>query len=142
MMISKHKFHLAFENANHVDYVTEKVFSAFAAGVVPVYMGAPNINQFIPDPKSIINVNDFKSVESLANYLKYLANNETAYNEYHEWRKRPPEEIKCNMKKKLKIPPPKSSHYGDGILCRFCYKIQRKYLLVHHRQKNNILNSE
>ena len=35
-------------------------------------------------PKSYINVLDFKSVEDLANYLKYLDNNDTAYNEYFQ----------------------------------------------------------
>jgi hypothetical protein len=34
-ILPKYKFHLAFENSNTKDYVTEKLFHAFRAGTVP-----------------------------------------------------------------------------------------------------------
>ena len=39
------KFVLAFENSVCNDYVTEKIYDVFAAGVVPIYLGAPNIDE-------------------------------------------------------------------------------------------------
>ena len=37
-------------------------------------------------PGSYINVMDFKTVKQLAEYLQYLDQNNTAYNEYFKWR--------------------------------------------------------
>ncbi|CAG8455883.1 25567_t:CDS:2 [Dentiscutata erythropus] len=50
------------------------------------YMGAPNVRSYLPHPKSAILIEDFPDVEALANYLKYLAKNETAYLKYHKWK--------------------------------------------------------
>ena len=37
--IRKYKINLAFENGDSHHYVTEKIYDAFEAGVLPVYMG-------------------------------------------------------------------------------------------------------
>ncbi|EFA76721.1 glycosyltransferase [Heterostelium album PN500] len=91
-------FGLAFENNNITNYVTEKVYTVMLSGAVPIYMGAPNIDSYVPR-KSIIKTDDFESPEALANYLKYLAKNESAYNEYFEWKKEPyPQSVIDNYK--------------------------------------------
>lgn len=43
--------------------MTEKIFHAFGAGAVPVYMGARNVAAFIPFEHSYIDVNDFDSIK-------------------------------------------------------------------------------
>ena len=43
------------ENSIATDYVTEKLYDAFVAGCVPVYYGAPNVEDLLPDPDSIID---------------------------------------------------------------------------------------
>jgi hypothetical protein len=58
-VIRRYKFYLAFENSNSVDYVSEKMFQALYMGVVPIYMGAPNVDEFLPDPMAAIKVTDF-----------------------------------------------------------------------------------
>ena len=60
--IATYKFYLAFENSNSRDYVTEKVFHGLHAGTVPVYMGAPNIDDFMPSSHAIIKTSDFEYV--------------------------------------------------------------------------------
>ena len=40
----------AMENSLAKDYVSEKLWHAFRAGCVPIYYGAPNIIDFLPDP--------------------------------------------------------------------------------------------
>ncbi|RHZ77164.1 hypothetical protein Glove_184g12 [Diversispora epigaea] len=85
-VISKYPFYLAIENAQVQDYSTEKLWDTFNLGIVPVVWGAPNTRSYLPHPKSAIFIEDFPNVESLANYLKYLVGNETAYLEYHQWR--------------------------------------------------------
>ena len=81
-------FHLAFENSNIDDYVTEKVWEALQSGTLPVYYGAPNIKEHVP-ANSIISIFDFESNKDLAIYLNKVAANKTLYESFHEWRKKP-----------------------------------------------------
>ena len=53
--------------------------------VVPIVMGGANYAK-LAVPGSYINVMDFKTVKQLAEYLQYLDQNSTAYNEYFKWR--------------------------------------------------------
>lgn len=87
--ISKYKFSIAFENAIAKDYVTEKFFEPLQAGSVPVYLGAPNIDEFAPGSNCFINVSKFLSVKQLVDYLKLLDGNDELYNKYFEWKKLP-----------------------------------------------------
>ncbi|GAM27108.1 hypothetical protein SAMD00019534_102830, partial [Acytostelium subglobosum LB1] len=87
-IMSEYLFGLAFENNNITDYVTEKVYNVILGGTLPIYMGAPNIDEFVPE-KSIIKTSDFESPQALAKYLSYLASNESAYNEYFAWKSKP-----------------------------------------------------
>jgi alpha-1,3-fucosyltransferase len=66
MLTYQYKFYLAFENSLCRDYVTEKFYNALA---------------------HYIDVRDYKSPEHLAEYLLYLDANQTAYEQYFEWRK-------------------------------------------------------
>ncbi len=68
-------------------YGSEKFFEPLIVGSVPVYLGAPNIAEYAPAPKSFINVHDFSSVDKLAEYLTFLSNNEAEYNQYLTWKK-------------------------------------------------------
>lgn len=47
---SSYKFLFAAENSVSTSYVSEKVYSALAAGTVPVYLGAPDVGRFVPHP--------------------------------------------------------------------------------------------
>jgi len=71
-LMSTYKFCLAFENRCEEDYVSEKFFHALAAGCLPVYMGAPNIRDYLPSPDAIIRTDDFETPEKLAEFLKAL----------------------------------------------------------------------
>ena len=48
---------------------------------MPVVYGLADYDVIAP-PHSYINALDFPNVKNLAEYLKYLDNNDTAYNEY------------------------------------------------------------
>jgi len=85
-----YKFYFSFENHIMDGYVTEKLYKALTFGPVPVYYGASDVGLMkITKKKSFINVFDFPNGKELGKYLKYLEKNETAYNEYHEWRNEP-----------------------------------------------------
>ncbi|KAK4401655.1 Glycoprotein 3-alpha-L-fucosyltransferase A [Sesamum angolense] len=84
--LKRYKFSLAFENSNEEDYVTEKFFQSLVAGAVPVVVGAPNIEEFAPNPGSILHIKEVKDVDSVAKTMKYLAENPGAYNETLRWK--------------------------------------------------------
>ena len=78
-VIRQYRFLIAFENSDCYDYVTEKVFDGLNAGAIPIYMGAPNIRDYVPD-HSVIFAADFQSPASLVRYIKLVDSNPDLYN--------------------------------------------------------------
>lgn len=97
---SKHLFMYAAENSNCPYYHTEKIFHAFMAGTVPIYVGADSISHVIP-PKSAVLVSEFTQ-EGLVDHLRHLEQNESAYNEYLAWRSNPLPPVLSNMLREAK----------------------------------------
>lgn len=109
-----YKYVLTFENNNVTDYVTEKLPCVFAAGALPVYMGAPNIQDWLPGKKSIIDTSQFKGAKDLAEYINHLNENDDEYESYFAWKK---EGLSPNFKDKYD----KCVFYGAE--CRLCMKL-------------------
>lgn len=75
-----YKFALTFENCNNATgYISEKILDAFLAGIVPVYLGAPNVYDHIPRD-CFIDMTDFSSWEELYGYLRGVSFEQ--YSEY------------------------------------------------------------
>lgn len=79
--LKKYKYCICYENSSdEPGYITEKIFDCFHAGCVPVYYGAPNVTQYIPE-NCFIDFRKFdKNYEKLLEYLKSITENQ--YNEY------------------------------------------------------------
>jgi len=84
-IMEQYLFHLAFENQNVDDYITEKLWLALEAGTLPIYLGAKNVKDHVP-VHSIIVAEDFDSPQDLAEYLIRLTNDKSLYETYHTWR--------------------------------------------------------
>lgn len=56
-------FNIAMENKVAPGYITEKIGNAFRSGSIPIYWGAPEINDFF-NPASFINVANYASPEA------------------------------------------------------------------------------
>lgn len=69
--LHKYKFSLCLENSVFPGYITEKIFDAMFAGSVPVYIGAPDIGQYIPK-ETFIDLRTFKNDEALIDYLQSM----------------------------------------------------------------------
>ncbi len=70
--LKRYRFCICFENCHiHRGYITEKIFGCFAAGCVPVYWGAPNIQDYIPK-ECFIDYRDFQSHDELYRFLKTM----------------------------------------------------------------------
>ncbi|XP_047373968.1 alpha-(1,3)-fucosyltransferase 4 [Sciurus carolinensis] len=88
--VARYKFYLAFENSQHLDYITEKLWrNALLTGAVPVVLGPDRANyeRFMPRG-AFIHVDDFPSASSLATYLLFLDRNLAVYRRYFHWRRR------------------------------------------------------
>jgi hypothetical protein len=88
---SQYRFAFCYENtASAMGYITEKIFDAFRAGCVPVYLGPPNVNELIPDD-CFIDRRQFSSHEQLYVRLKSMEGAEfLAYQErIYEYLKSP-----------------------------------------------------
>lgn len=86
--IARYRFCLALENSISPDYVTEKIYDPLIAGTVPVYLGAPNVDEFVP-ANSYVNASAFSSPADLASYLRHLIETPQAYEAYFAWRANP-----------------------------------------------------
>ena len=84
-----YKFYIAFENSEQPGYMTEKLWQGLKVGSVPIYWGAPDVLEFLPDPAAIVNARDFDSMEALAEYVKQALHNETLYERHLQWKTRP-----------------------------------------------------
>lgn len=87
--IARYKFTLAFENAHAPDYVTEKFFDPLVGGSVPVYLGAPNVDEFAPGEHCYVDASDFSEPAELARHLRALGEDDEAYERLHAWRRQP-----------------------------------------------------
>ena len=79
-VLSKYKFCFCYENTNAIPgYISEKIWDCFFAGCIPIYYGAPNVTDYIPD-NVFIDFRNFNSYEELYNFLINI--NEEQYNQY------------------------------------------------------------
>jgi hypothetical protein len=66
--LSKYKFNICFENMSYPGYVTEKIIDAILAGTIPVYWGAPDISDYVPEDV-FIDASRFSDFEEMVNHL-------------------------------------------------------------------------
>ena len=110
MKIKRFKFYLAFESGFCNDYVTEKYWdNAIENDVLPIVLNGAN-NSDILIPNSYIDMQNFKTLDDLGKYLRYVASNDSEYNKYFKWK------IKYKKVKRLEWP------YPDELVCNLCKK--------------------
>ena len=84
----KYKFLLVFFNQDCDYFVDLQMMHALDAGAVPVVMATKKLGEFMRGNlrNAYINVRNFENPKRLAEYLKFLGNNEAEYNKYLEWK--------------------------------------------------------
>lgn len=73
------KYCLCFENNPAPGYISEKIFDCFKAKCVPIYLGAPNICDYIPS-SSFIDFRSFSNFDDLLFFLESIS--EKQYEKY------------------------------------------------------------
>lgn len=75
-VLGKYKFAICYENARDITgYITEKIFDCFFAACVPVYWGADNISEHVPET-CFIDKRNFKSYQDLYMFMSNISNDE------------------------------------------------------------------
>lgn len=75
-VLKGYKFNICYENMRDIrGYVTEKIFDCFTAGVVPVYLGASNIEEYVPK-ECFIDRREFADEEALYQFMKGMGKEE------------------------------------------------------------------
>lgn len=69
--LSKYNFAICFENMILSGYITEKIFDCFFVGTIPIYLGAPDIEKYVPK-ECFIDMRDFSNYDELRKYLHSL----------------------------------------------------------------------
>lgn len=74
--LSRYKFSICYENARDIPgYITEKIFDSIQAGCLPIYWGAPNISDFVPE-SCYIDRRKYADLGTLITYLKNMTDEE------------------------------------------------------------------
>lgn len=69
--LTGYRFTLCFENTIFPGYITEKIFDCLLAGTIPIYLGAPDITDYLP-PEAFVDFRDFGDMASLEDYLRAM----------------------------------------------------------------------
>jgi hypothetical protein len=75
--VLKHvRYAICYENVRDLPgYITEKIFDCFFSGCVPVYWGASNVSDYIPED-CFIDRRQFADTEAVYNYIKNITEEE------------------------------------------------------------------
>lgn len=78
--LKHYKFCICYENMKNQDgYITEKIFDCMVAGCIPIYWGADDIAEYVPEG-CFVDRRKFQTEEQLLNFMKSM--NENEYNTY------------------------------------------------------------
>jgi hypothetical protein len=68
-ILKKYKFAICFENTIFPGYITEKLFDCLLCGTIPIYFGASDVEDYIPDDVYI----DFRKFKHASDLDKYIS---------------------------------------------------------------------
>ena len=100
------------------------MWQGIEVGTLPIYMGAPNVNYFMPCTKCILRTDDFKSPKHLAEFLLKLDENDDLYNEYFQWKN---DDMRENFVK-LYIEQDNCMKTANCRLCEYLRKVKAQGL--------------
>jgi len=79
--LSNYRYAICYESMGIDGFITEKIFDCFFSGTIPIYLGAPDIYNYVPK-NTFIDKRLFKNYKELGKYLDGL--DESQYNFYRQ----------------------------------------------------------
>lgn len=114
-LIKDYLFTIAIENSLAHDYISEKLWHPLVTGSIPIYLGATNIDDWLPcQTDCIIDLRKFSNAKEAALFIKTVAQNETLYQSYHLWRKEP---LKKDFQNMINYFQNMSNYSLDCMMC-------------------------
>ncbi len=74
-MARRYRFSIALENAEAQTYISEKILDSFLTCTVPVYLGAPNVREYIP-AGTFIDAREHSDYGELVQHLRDMSHHE------------------------------------------------------------------
>ena len=106
-LLRQYPFVISFENSNEPDYITEKLWEQLRYGSIPLYYGAPNVEEYLPGPYSIIEAEKYHP-KDLARLLKDILQDETLYRSFFAWRDNPSSKFKKMLRASTEFVEPEN----------------------------------
>ena len=85
--------------------MTEKFYEPLLSGSVPIYLGAPNIDDFSPSPSAFINVHDYPDPKDLAAVIQRYCEDEKMYAAFFDWKRQPMNPVFLQLLKEQEVHP-------------------------------------
>lgn len=114
-----YKFVLAVENTVAVDYVSEEFYDPLEAGAVPIYLGAPNIDDYAPGRGAFIDARG-RTPADVAAEVRAADTDDALYARYHAWRADPAAARRSSPLARLQA----SSRGLEHHLCALCERVE------------------
>lgn len=130
LLLQRYLLYFAAENCNEVDYVTEKAYGPLAAGTPLLYLGAPNIDEFVP-PNSVMSVPTDRSdanMKEFAAKVQGVMNDQAKWEAMVAWRSEPLPEW---FKRKFSF----TCSHSSCRLCRYVYARKHNLPWNHELQR-------
>jgi hypothetical protein len=132
LAIAKYRVYLALENVPEAGYVTEKLQDGLQAGCVTVYLGAPDIGNYIPE-SGIINANSL-NMDEISSRIKNAIADKNSWYTYRKWADQSPREWNDG-----KVYQAFSWSSQMPHMCRFCrFGFAKRMGLAWDRQARDI----
>ena len=122
--LSQYTFCLVTENSAGKDYVTEKLFHAFASGCLPVYYGSEDVADFLPAPNAALQVLAYPTIAALVSHLTHLAANGTAFAQHVAWRASP-ERVRAWWERMQIMTGAAQTPTKPAIFCAICKAVHK-----------------
>jgi len=127
-ILQKYKFIISFENAICVDYVTEKLYRTLFVGAIPIYRGAPNVRDWLPDNHSAIIADDFTSPQELAEYIRHVDLDADEYLKYMSYKEKGISNTRLKSilaQRTWGVDTPYKMSFITGFECHVCNEIHK-----------------
>ncbi|UJR29854.1 hypothetical protein I4U23_017397 [Adineta vaga] len=122
-LTNNYLFTIAIENSVSYDYITEKLWQPLLVGSIPIYLGAPNVDDWLPcRTDCIIDLRKFATPKDAALFIKKVATNRTLYESYHQWRNEP---IREKLQKMLNYFSSMRNYNLECVLCDMSRQVDR-----------------
>lgn len=74
-VLGRYRFSICFENQLLEGWITEKMFDCLRAGCIPVYLGAPDVREWVP-AECFIDMRQFSDYDELRAFMRSLGERE------------------------------------------------------------------